>query len=197
MPTGQRFARRARSPASWADVAHYAISAIGADRPGIVAAVTGALVEIGCNLEDTSMAILRGHFSMMLVVHVPAGVDVDKIERSLDAATRALELIVVVRPIDDGVPLSPLGDAWTVSVYGADRPGIVHRVSALLADAGVNVVDLTTHVIGDPDQPVYAMFLDVTVPAGVDPERLSKRLVTLAGELGVSCTAHPAEADIL
>ncbi|GAC1517450.1 MAG: amino acid-binding protein [Acidimicrobiales bacterium] len=178
-------------------MAHFAISAIGADRPGIVAAVTGALVELGCNLEDTSMAILRGHFSMMLIVQAPSAVALADIEGALVASTSVLELIVVVRPIDDGVPSSPGGAAWTVSVYGADRPGIVHRVTALLADADVNVVDLSTHVIGDPDRPVYAMFLDVTVPAAVDPGDLSDRLARLAAELGVSCTAHPAEADIL
>ena len=178
-------------------MAHYAISAIGADRPGIVAAVTGALMQLGCNLEDTSMAILRGHFSMMLIVQVPPAVELGDIESALAAATSVLELIVVVRPIDEGVPSSPVGAAWTVSVYGADRPGIVHRVTALLADAGVNVVDLTTHVIGDPERPVYAMFLDVTVPAPVDAGELSARLAGLARELGVSCTAHPAEADIL
>ena len=178
-------------------MAHYAISAIGADRPGIVAAVAGALVELGCNLEDTSMSILRGHFAMMLVVLAPDDVGVEEVERVLTAATVELELVVAVRPIPDGVPSSPVGDAWTVSVYGADRPGIVHRVSALLAEERVNVVDLTTHVIGDPDRPVYAMFLDVTVPAGVDAGSLARRLDSLAAELGVSCTAHPAEADIL
>lgn len=178
-------------------MAHYAISAIGADRPGIVAAVTGALVELGCNLEDTSMSILRGHFAMMLVVLAPDEVGVEEVERVLTGATVELELVVAVRPIPEGVPSSPVGDPWTVSVYGADRPGIVHRVSALLAEERVNVVDLTTHVIGDPDRPVYAMFLDVTVPAGVDPGALARRLDALAAELGVSCTAHPAEADIL
>jgi len=52
-------------------VTHLAVSAIGADRPGIVAAVTGVLVDRGCNLEDASMSILRGHFAMMLVVAAP------------------------------------------------------------------------------------------------------------------------------
>ena len=46
---------------------HFAVTAVGADRPGIVAAVTGAFAEHGCNLEDSSMTILRGQFAMMLV----------------------------------------------------------------------------------------------------------------------------------
>ena len=54
---------------------HYAVSAVGADRPGIVAAVTGVFLENGCNLEDTSMTILRGHFAMMLVVAAPDGLE--------------------------------------------------------------------------------------------------------------------------
>ncbi|HEY2427399.1 MAG TPA: ACT domain-containing protein [Acidimicrobiales bacterium] len=176
---------------------HLAVSAIGADRPGIVAAVTGALVDRGANLEDTSMSILRGHFAMMLVVAVPADVNAADVEASITAATAGLDLVVVVRAIDDGVPPSPGGEDWTVSVYGADRPGIVHRVTSVLAGEGVNVVDLTTRVIGDEDRPVYAMFLDVTVPAACDGAALVDRLQELAGELGVSCSAHPAEPDIL
>ncbi|GAC1590546.1 MAG: amino acid-binding protein [Acidimicrobiales bacterium] len=178
-------------------MAHLAVTAIGADRPGIVAAVTAVLMEGGCNLEDTSMSILRGHFAMMLIVWAPDDGDPAAIERELASATAPMDLVVAVRPIDDDVPRSPEGDAWTVSVYGADRPGIVHRVAVALAEEGLNVVDLTTHVIGGEDRPVYAMVLEVTVPAVVDPGILTRRLEVLAGELGVSCSAHPVEADIL
>ena len=38
-----------------------AVTAVGADRPGIVAARTGALLEIGGNLEDMRAALLRVH----------------------------------------------------------------------------------------------------------------------------------------
>ncbi len=176
---------------------HFAISAVGADRPGIVAAVTGALVQHGCNLEDTSMSILRGHFAMMLVVAGPAGLDGDTLERALADVARALDLVVAVRAIDDEVPPSPRGEAWSVAVYGSDRPGIVHRVASLLADAGVNIVDLDTRVIGPPDRPVYAMVLDVSLPSGMAGEELEAALNGLARELGVECSVHRSEADIL
>src|SRR5262245_52544002 len=116
---------------------HVAVTAVGADRPGIVAAVTGVLMDQGCNLEDTSMTILRGHFAMMLVVDKPASVAVAALEAALAAPAGALGLVITVWPIDDPVAdeggAGPgEGDAWTVSVYGADRPGIVHGVAALL-----------------------------------------------------------------
>ena len=176
---------------------HYAVSAVGADRPGIVAAVTAVFLEHGCNLEDTSMTILRGHFAMMLVVAAPDGLAQDALEAALAGPASDFELVVAVRAIDDNVPSSPEGDSWTVSVYGADRPGIVHRVASLLADNGVNIVDLSTRMIGDAQRPVYAMILDVTLPSAADAGSLQARLADLAGDLAVECTLHPSEADIL
>ena len=176
---------------------HFALSAVGADRPGIVAAVTGALAQSGCNLEDSSMTILRGQFAIMLVVAGPDGVDAAALEKALAGPAADLDLVVHVRRVDEAVPASPRGAPWSVAVYGADRPGIVHRFTSLLADLGVNVVDLTTRVIGEPAHPVYAMVLEVTLPPDVDGGELSARLVGLAGELGVECSTHPSEADIL
>jgi glycine cleavage system transcriptional repressor len=176
---------------------HVVLTAVGADRPGIVAAVTGVLVGQGCNLEDSSMTILRGQFTMMLVVDVPPAVSAAELEAALAQQTATLGLVVTVRAIEERTAQSPPGDPWTVSVYGADHPGIVHGVAALLADADVNIVDLTTRVIGRDDQPVYAMLLEVTLPAAVDPADLTRRLDALADELGVDCTLHPSDADIL
>ena len=180
-------------------MSHVAVTAVGMDRPGIVAAVTKVLVDHGCNLEDTSMTILRGHFAMMLVVDVPPGVDALALESSLAGPAADLGLVVTVRPIgEEGAARpGPDGEVWTVSVYGADRPGIVYGVASLLADLEVNIVDLTTRVIGEPGQPVYAMLLDVTLPPGLDGADLQGPLEALATELGVDCSLHPSEADIL
>ncbi len=177
--------------------AHVAVTAIGDDRPGIVAAVTGVLVDHEANIEDSSMTILRGHFAMVLVVAVPPGTDPAALERSIVDVTGELGLIVTVRAIDDEVAGQVEGAAWTLSVYGADRPGIVHRVTALLASEGVNVVDLTTRVIGDPELPAYVMLLELTVPEGVDADRLRSELTAIGRDLDVECHLHESEADVL
>lgn len=178
-------------------MSHYAVTAVGADRPGIVAAVTGALFASHCNLEDCSMSLLRGHFAMMLVVSGPDSLSESSLESALGPVASDLALVVTARRIDDDVPISPHGEPWTVSVYGADRPGIVHDVTMLLADAGVNIEDLDTRVIGDPDAPVYAMVLDVRVPGTVDFDAVMARLSARASELGVECSAHRSQADVL
>ena len=176
---------------------HFALSAVGADRPGIVAAVTGALAEHGCNLGDTTMSILQGQFAMMLIVAGPDGLDVATLEDALARPARELDLVVAVRSVPEDLPVAAEGEAWAVAVYGADRPGIVHRFTSLLAGEGVNIVDLSTRVIGEPARPVYAMILELSLPLGLDGAALTTRLDSLARELGVECSTHPSEADIL
>lgn len=178
-------------------MAHFAVTAVGADRPGIVAAVTGAFAGHGCNLEDSSMTILRGQFAMMLVVDAPAGVGAGELEAALAGPASGLDLVVTVRPAGEPAAAGPDADSWTVSVYGADHPGIVHGVAALLAGRSVNIVDLSTRVVGTPESPVYTMILEVTLPPGGDPQQLQADLEATAGELGVTCRLHPSEADIL
>jgi glycine cleavage system transcriptional repressor len=178
---------------------HYAITAVGADRPGIVAALTSVFLENGCNIEDSAMTILRGHFAMMLVVDAPRGVSAAKIKGALNEPASALDLMVAVRPLADllGGAGSTAGGAYTVAVHGADHPGIVHGVASLLAASGVNIVDMSTRVVGDPGEHVYAMVMEVDLPAGLDPDELSRQLSELAEGLDVTCSLHPSEADIL
>jgi glycine cleavage system transcriptional repressor len=173
-----------------------AITAIGADRPGVVAAVTGVLADLEGNLEDSSMTILGGRFAMTLIVAVPDTTTADSVAAALSPVADQLGLEISVHP-SDTTSTRREGDQWNVTVYGADRPGIVHRFARVLGDADVNITDLTTRVIGTPDRPVYAMLLDVTLPAGADPDALAERLNEVATDLGVECSLHPVDADIL
>jgi len=80
------------------------LSALGADRPGIVAAVSGVLADLGCNLEDSTMTNLQGHFAVLLVVSAPDGVTAGALEDALDPVAGLFELVVAVRPLDDAPP---------------------------------------------------------------------------------------------
>ena len=167
------------------------VSAVGVDRPGIVAAVTRVLYEHGANVEDTSMTILRGHFAMTLVV--AGDVSAAALETSLTDVARDFGLLLTVREIGDDAETVAAVAPYVVSVYGADRIGIVARVTGLLADRGVNITDLTTRLHGE----AYVMVVAADVPAAVDPDALAADLATLAADLGVAATLHPAAADVL
>ncbi len=173
---------------------HYVVFAVGADRPGIVARLTGALYDIGANLLDSSMTILSGHFAVALALDAPLATAA--LEAALSDVAERLDLGVTVRAVE-AVVRAPAGDHHVVSVYGADHPGIVARVARELADRGVNIVDLETRRVGDPSDPVYAMVLDVTLPPDLDADTLETDLRAVGTELGVDAHLHPLDADIL
>jgi glycine cleavage system transcriptional repressor len=165
-----------------------AVTAIGADRPGIIARVTGVLRERGGNLEDSSMTILGGQFAIMLLVSSEAGAE--DLETALRDGTADLGLVVTVRPVGPGAEHAPA--THVLSVYGSDRPGIVADVAGVLADAEVNVTDLTTRVL-DGEQPVYAMMLEVSL---ADPSRAEEiRAAVLDGVEGVDASLHPLDVE--
>lgn len=179
-------------------MSEFAAWATGLDRPGIVAAVTGALYDQGCNLEDCSMTILSGHFAMMLLVRGPDDVSAESLEAALKEAGEPLGLSLAVREVgDEALGAEVDGDPYMVTAYGADRPGIVHQVSELLAREGVNITDLETKVLGPDDDPVYAMHLEVVVPDDVEVDSLREHLQRAARELGVDASLHPIETDLL
>jgi glycine cleavage system transcriptional repressor len=175
----------------------FAVWTVGADRPGIVAAVTGVLFGMGCNLKDCSMTVLSTHFAMVMKVEAPDGLAPEALEAKLAQSEGCADLSVDVRPAGDGTPVVVEGDPYIVSVYGSDHPGIVHRISTVLADNSVNITDVNTRVIDENGEPVYAMLLEITLPRSLDPAELGNALQATASEVGVEASLHPADADVL
>lgn len=168
-----------------------AVTAVGADRPGIVASITQALLDLGGNLADCRAALLRGSFAIVVVAALPDGVSDDDLRAALAASSGDLGLGVWVGPAQAPSP-HPEGERCVISVYGADHPGIVAAVSRSLADADVNIVDLSSRVVGDP--PIYVLGLEVELPAGMSPSALTARLDPVARAQGVELAVE-AEAD--
>ena len=172
----------------------YALSVVGRDRPGIVAAVAERLVEHGVNVEDSVMSILRGQFAMVLVLAAADDGDVRRLRQELQDVATMRDLEAVSLSEVAGRPSLRVEPTHTVSVYGADHPGIVHAVAAALAGADVNITDLSTRLVGEEGEPLYVMLLEVAAPVGVDPERL---LESVAAEQGLSFSVRPVDASSL
>jgi glycine cleavage system transcriptional repressor len=180
-------------------VPRFSLSALGVDVPGIVAAVSGALGDQGCNLEDSTMTILQGHFAILLVVTAPDGTTTADLEGALEPAARQFDLLIVVRSLADRAPsddASDLTESLTIAVHGADRPGIVKAVAGALAEKGGNVVDLSTQLVGPSDRPVYVLTLRAVALEGSYDE-VEEAVTRTAGDLGVSCTVRRDDADVL
>lgn len=143
----------------------YMLTLVGKDRPGIVAKVTAALYDGGCNLGEASMMRLGGNFTIMLMVNF---------ERSSKALTE------LIKPVAESLDLhlhldriegrlhQHVAPDVRITVYGADRAGIVARVTAALAEAGLDITDLESMVAGSEDKPIYVMQIEGTAAEGIE-----------------------------
>jgi glycine cleavage system transcriptional repressor len=166
----------------------FALSAIGRDRPGIVADLAELIYECDCNLEDSSMTILGSEFAVLLLLS-GEGADV---ERRLAAGCKRVEwekrLTVFFRPLEEAPKTaSGRGNPVECVVTGVDKAGIVARVARTLADEGINVTDLRTESRPEPESgtPIYTMRIQMAVPAAVDRRQLRERLDRVAADLRV------------
>ena len=169
----------------------HAITVLGHDRPGIIAETTARLADLGLNLEDSTMTLLRGHFAMMLV---GSGEATDSaIATALEPLTTDGTLSVTVRevPVEDTPAVA--GTPWVLTVHGGDRPGIVSAVVAEVARVGGNITDLTTRLAGD----LYLLIAEIDLPLDVDQADLEVAIREVAGALGVGATLRPVETDDL
>lgn len=172
---------------------NYAVSAIGRDRPGIVAAISEVLFELGGNIDDSQMSILHGHFAVMLVVSVPAEVGRDALAERLEAVRRRLDL--------EGLAVSELDElaagvapTHVLTVYGADHPGIVHAVSTALAEREVNITDLRTRRTGE-EPPLYVMVMEIVVPG--DEEELRRAMAEVGDRVAVEVSLRQLSSEAL
>ena len=145
-------------------MASYALSAIGRDRPGIVAEVTGTLLRHGVNIADSQMAILGGYFAMMLVLEASETTDLEALRTDLERSCAKLELEAISLSEIDAAQARIDEPSHVITLYGADHPGIVNAVTSALAGRGVNITDLDTHLVGDESEPAYMMILEVALP---------------------------------
>ena len=172
------------------------LTAFGQDRPGIVAAVAEGLFQLRCNIEDTCMTRLRGEFTMMVMVKLPSELLPDHLATRLALVTEPLGLTVLCREVPGQAAASPLSSdmpSYMLSVYGADRPGIVAKVARIVADHGGNITDVNTRVIGTPERPVYVMLLEILLPSAEESVRLEGALEALKSSLGVDVSLRTIE----
>src|SRR5688500_16414131 len=110
----------------------FAVTVIGRDRVGIVGDVAGRLAGQGANLTDWPGTLLRGHFAMTRICTAQA--TAGRFREALGDVDG--DLLVSVSEVGGDGPATTGGSSYVVSVYGADRLGIVAAVARAIAGAG-------------------------------------------------------------
>ena len=123
----------------------FLLSAIGSDRPGLVAELAQLIYDCDANLEDSRMTILGTDFAVILLCSSPAADAADRIAVGAKRLERDHGLTILLRSLEGElrpqVP-APGTKLYRLEAVGEDRAGIVaaddhlHGVAARMNGAG-------------------------------------------------------------
>jgi glycine cleavage system transcriptional repressor len=174
----------------------FILSAIGRDRPGLVAELASLALECDANLEDSRMTILGTDFAVILLCSSTDPTTGDRLAVGAKRLERDHGLTILLRHLEGGprsaVP-APGTRLYRVEAAGEDRAGIVAGICRELAQRGVNIVELTTQSRPGPGgSPHYEMALRVELPGDLDPRALREALEAEADRLVIDVALMPA-----
>lgn len=171
--------------------AHLVVSVLGPDRPGIVAELTKRIFEEDGNITTSKMIKLGGEFSVMM--HVDCALDQrealkahlqPKDSPTLDGCE------VQTRDLGGMEPLEAVYSAH-VRLTGPDRPGLLMRLTHVLAEHKLNIENLQTEQHMPPRsarrEQLFTVYGHVTAEEPPDAGKLKADLNRIRDETGVIC----------
>jgi glycine cleavage system transcriptional repressor len=144
---------------------HLIISAIGLNRPGLIDELSRAILDCGCNIGDSRMAVLGNDLAIMMALsgHWNA---IAKLENLLPKLEESLDVKMISKrsePRTGTENLIPYG----IEVVSIDHPGIVYEVTNFFSRRGINVEDLYTSCYPAPHTgaSMFALHMTIGIPA--------------------------------
>lgn len=152
------------------------VMALGPDRVGLVAQVTGFIRKRGGNVEDSRMAALGSEFGIMILV---SGTEQQLARLENEAPQlRDAGMDVVVRPTKTSAAAQQARKRAMVTGEALDHEGIVHALSASIERLGVNILSLETACYPAPlsGGPLFRLEAVLELPSAIDLDGIRRGL---------------------
>jgi glycine cleavage system transcriptional repressor len=155
------------------------LTAIGTDRVGIVDDISGAVLEHGCNIEESKMAVLGREFAIIMLVSGPPA-SVSSLGAKVGDLGGSLGMHIELKRTREPAGMET-GRPYLLETSSLDTPGIVHSVTALLRRYGINIEDLETETAAAPwtGAPLFRMRAHLIVPSSISVAQLKDEFTRL------------------
>lgn len=166
--------------------ATYVLTAIGEDRPGLVAALASLVDEQGGNWVDSQLALLAGSFAGIVQVELP----LERTEGFLAALPGlAGEVGLTVTATESRGSAEAPGPHRPLRLHllGQDRTGMVREVTSALRSQGATIDGLRSWTREAPEGGgmLFEAEAEVRLPAEAAEDEVREALETIAAELMV------------
>lgn len=165
------------------------LSVLGHDRPGILAAVSELLLENGCNIENASQTILQSVFGSLLLVTLPEDLSPDTLKSRMSKSLAGMALDIFIKEHSSS-PVQETGvqptEAFIITAFGPDQPGLVSAVSRCVANHGINISNLRAVFKGGNEPGNNVMIFEVDIPDVADLKQVNDDLDKVAARLNLT-----------
>lgn len=160
------------------------LTVIGADKPGLVEALSSAVASHDANWEESRMAQLAGQFAGILRVTVD---DTQRAALIRELGELEREGLRVVTTISDAPATEEPTQLLRLELLSDDRAGIILDISRALAGLDVNLEELSSEITSAPmaGNNLFRMQATLRAPEHVPLDRVTEVLESLADELMV------------
>jgi glycine cleavage system regulatory protein len=141
------------------------------------------------------MSLLRGQFSIMLVLSAPGIDNGAAIEMALSSVVGDFDLAVFVRPMPEEFQAPDANRVRTVSIHGEDRAGILARFTGEIAGHRASILDLRSHIGAGRDGASAVLVVTYACDPATDDGSLESALERAGAELGVRCVIADDEGE--
>jgi glycine cleavage system transcriptional repressor len=156
--------------------------AVGPDTLGLVQKISEFIVQHGCNIEDSKMAVLAGEFALILLVSGESA-KLSSISKEHQLLSKQTGLNIWVKQ-PGGKKRQEPSLPYKMVASCMDHPGVVYKLSSLLSKAGINIESMETDTYAAPvsGTPIFRMEAVISVPANLNLNSLRTKLAEVERE---------------
>ena len=170
------------------------LSALGEDRPGIIDELSRCVLDSGCMVLDSRMAVLGGDFALLLQVGGNWN-NIAKLENQVAGLESRLGLTISSKRTADkdaAENMLPYG----VDVVALDQPGIVHNLARFFSHRHINIQEMITSSYPAPHSGtvMFSVHMSVEIPAKTQISTLREEFMEFCEEMNLDAVIEPVKS---
>ena len=169
------------------------LTAMGADRTGIVSELTKLASECGCNILDSRMALFGVEFSFIMLLNGDARA-INQIESKLPAVAHSLELITMMKRTSD-YKSHNYTQHYQANYAGIDQPGVLKAVTAFFATRKIDLSSLKSEIDIKTNTMKASILFALTQSTSID--ELEKEFIELCEQIAVQGCIKKVASNLL
>lgn len=169
------------------------LAAIGANRPGLLDALSKVVRDCGGNIVDSRMTVLGCEFSLIMLLSGTWDV-IAKIENALPRLRDSLGLNLSIKRTEarkGGANMIP----YAVEVVSYDHAGIVYEIASFFSTRNINIEDMYTsgYAAAHTGAPMFSLHMTISMPSNTSIAALRGEFMEFCDRLNLDSIMEPVK----